>query len=906
MSMPVWIVPHTHWDREWYRSFQYFRVHLVDLVDALITLLERDPGFSTFMLDGQMAVVDDYLEIRPHMRESLERLAREGRLTMGPWYILMDEFLVSGETIIRNLQLGIYKADQFAGHLEVGYLPDMFGHIAQMPQILSQAGLSDAVVWRGVPSQVNTGRFRWTSPDGSSVIAQYLIDGYGNGSAVPKDPEDFIGFIEDLAGSRGAYYPDGILLMNGTDHQKPKDWLSRTLELANQNCQDFDFRIVSLEEVIGHVGSRSKLETASMTEITGELRSSARANLLMGVASNRVDVKKAASLVERELERRAEPLVNLFSRDPTWAQSFLDSAWKLVIENSAHDSICACSVDEVVNSVLDRFSQAREIARALSERVLGELSRSIGITGASIINTSHRTRGGLVVVDLPGTEIPSGCQLISSRPPILLDTTLQGPQAKALIGEFKSQQIGSDTYINSITCQVEAKTLEIRVLASDILETEFPVAPIRQDIVSKIDSNPDKAVHILATQPPVTRVASLVDAVPGFGYRSWKPKTPEHPVVQIGPHGLSNGLVSVELDPNDGTFSWNGHPGFDQIVDEGDHGDTYNFSPPQHDVRVSRPDSVSIEFAQLGPVKSVIRTHRLFSWPERIDETGRARTGQVLVDLTTELEIRADDPLVRITTRWKNESRDHRVRTIFPLITPAYSSQAECAFCVVERPLSNEGGPTEVGLATYPSRRFVSSGAITVFHQGLLEYELVSDDLNSFLDGRPGPAYLMALTLLRATGFLSRVEMSYRPLPAGPPIEMDGSQMLEDIQVSYALASSTYNPYELADSFLVPLDVVVCPYDHDPPNARPVDESRQLLKIDGCEVSSITRDRDTGLVTARMFNPTSTPSQVTISNEDNKPCQGSLIDLLGRSTGEFTGSTILGPHKIQTVRLFGL
>jgi alpha-mannosidase len=155
MARRVAIVPHTHWDREWYSPFQTFRLRLVDLLDEFLPRLEADPSYARFLLDGQMAVVDDYLEVRPEAEPVLRRLAASGRLAMGPWYILMDEFLVSGETIIRNLQLGLERAAAFGGAMPVGYLPDMFGHVAQMPQILVQMGIDRAVVWRGVPSAVD-------------------------------------------------------------------------------------------------------------------------------------------------------------------------------------------------------------------------------------------------------------------------------------------------------------------------------------------------------------------------------------------------------------------------------------------------------------------------------------------------------------------------------------------------------------------------------------------------------------------------------------------------------------------------------------------------------------------------------------------------------------------------------
>ena len=137
----VAVVPHTHWDREWYLPFQSFRLRLVELLDDLLPELEADPSYAHFLLDGQLAVVDDHLAVRPGDEDRLRRLNTTGRIAVGPWYTLPDEFLVSGETLIRDLQLGFETAAPLGGAMEVGYLPDMFGHIAQMPQLLRLFGI---------------------------------------------------------------------------------------------------------------------------------------------------------------------------------------------------------------------------------------------------------------------------------------------------------------------------------------------------------------------------------------------------------------------------------------------------------------------------------------------------------------------------------------------------------------------------------------------------------------------------------------------------------------------------------------------------------------------------------------------------------------------------------------------
>ena len=100
------VVSHTHWDREWYLPFQLYRIKLVRLIDRLLAILENDPRYAYFMLDGQTVILEDYLEVRPERRAALEGHITSGRVLAGPWYILPDEFLVSGESIIRNLQRG--------------------------------------------------------------------------------------------------------------------------------------------------------------------------------------------------------------------------------------------------------------------------------------------------------------------------------------------------------------------------------------------------------------------------------------------------------------------------------------------------------------------------------------------------------------------------------------------------------------------------------------------------------------------------------------------------------------------------------------------------------------------------------------------------------------------------------
>src|SRR5918992_6394207 len=214
----IYLVPHTHWDREWYRPFQSFRMQLVDLVDRVLDFLEADRRFR-FTLDGQLATVDDYLEIRPEAEERIRALIADGRLTVGPWQILMDEFLVSGETIVRNLEAGWRRAEELGAVMPVAYLPDMFGHTAQMPQILRRAGIAHAATWRGVPAAIDRSAFRWSAPDGSSVRAEYLVHGYGGAAHLLAIPDRLRGEGRVLRQGGRPFYGGGPgPALYGADH----------------------------------------------------------------------------------------------------------------------------------------------------------------------------------------------------------------------------------------------------------------------------------------------------------------------------------------------------------------------------------------------------------------------------------------------------------------------------------------------------------------------------------------------------------------------------------------------------------------------------------------------------------------------------------------------------------------
>ena len=363
------LVSHTHWDREWYRSFQSFRARLVDAIDCVLDLVRDDPGYR-FVLDGQTIVLEDYVEIRPERRAELEAAIRGRRLAIGPWYVQPDSLLPQGETHVRNLLEGRRVGQDFGPVSEVAYTPDSFGHPAQFPQLMRGFGLDGFVYWRGNGSEIERlgANWIWNAPDGTRMLACHLSYGYFSAAGLGSDPAQAVEPLRNLA-ERLARFSDGehVILMNGSDHRHPDPQtgaVARALEdktgwTVERGLMDAYTRRISRE---------------GLPEFTGELIGGRLANLLPGVWSTRTYLKLRNRQCEAELLGWAEPwaaLGRLFGAPDE--QSGVRTAWRSLLPNQAHDSICGCSQDAVHRQMLYRYDYAGELARETSERVLERL-----------------------------------------------------------------------------------------------------------------------------------------------------------------------------------------------------------------------------------------------------------------------------------------------------------------------------------------------------------------------------------------------------------------------------------------------------------------------------------------------------------------------------------------------------
>jgi hypothetical protein len=601
----------------------------------------------------------------------------------------------------------------------------------------------------------------------------------------------------------------------------------------------------------------------------------------MGVTSNRVDVRQAAARAERGLEQQAEPLCALWLPDDLWPAAELALAWQQVILNSAHDSICACSTDDVGLAVLHRFAEAHAIAQGLSRKASRVAAATMASVGPVILNPSAHSRAGVVEITLPAGssgEAVEGAQVLSVVPAGGRELRGVGSELGLLIARLSDEGwllAGASGGALDLEAGDDGVQLTIRVGRGGGEAAPADAQAVMAEAWAQAGAHRDLPLTVRVEREGWQRVAVHAE-VPGFGWASWAPARLTVSPVVAGGTSLDNGLVQVAVDDDDGTWSVGGLAGLDRLVDEGDEGDTYNYSPPAEDLAVDRPEHVSVELVEPGPVRGKLRVHRSFRWPERLQ--GGKRTGEVAVTVVTDVELRAGEALVRARTSFLNRCRDHRLRTVFPLPERALVSRAECAFGIVERGREAEGGPQEYGLTTFPSRRFVSAGGLTLLHDRVLEYQLIDD----------GEA--LALTLLRATGMLSRDSMTYRPNPAGPPMPLEGPQLQGPVEIQYAVHIGDQDPYVLAEQAWLPLEVARSTGRGDRPDRG------SLLTVTGAQVSALHRVG--GALELRVFNPTDEQVAVQVDGRS-----GWLVDLRGMPVEPFDGGFSLRPWGIATARL---
>jgi mannosylglycerate hydrolase len=836
---PPWkliVVSHSHWDREWYFAFEVFRARLVGMVDQLLDLLDRDPGYRCFMLDGQTIVLDDYLKVRPDRRADIERLARAGRLQVGPWYIQPDEFLVGGESLVRNLMWGLRAAHQFGEPMMVGYLPDCFGQIAHMPAILRGFGIEDAVLWRGADDSLAKTEFFWRAPDGSEVLTVHMPNGYGFAHTLPAERE---ALLDAIRGWRETLEPRAttayLLLMNGNDHMPAQLDLAGSIATANEALTDaevvhgnFPMLFAGIREAMGE-------RAGAWPRHRGELDSGQRAQVLPGCLSTRMWIKQRNQECEDLLTRWAEPLslwsallrkrlgdgwreppvppwpLSPYPSQPASLAGLVDEAWGELIRNQPHDSICGCSIDQVHEEMRPRFDRCwqigEELTRQGARRLCAQMPSSEGM-GMAVFNPSNGPRTDFVIVELNKREGEEPLEVVD-------------PSGRV------------------IPCQV---------LTPDRKPT--PLGPVDQEVSAFFHA----------------QVGLVAPDVPGFGYRTFRAVYgPPRPAAAAAGTSIENEFLQVTAEPEDGTLtvldkvSGRRLSGLNRFVDGGDRGDEYNYCHLARDEVVDRPSRPPrIAVVESGPSRWTLEVALDYSLPVALAEDRDERSPErVECPILSRVSLYPGLRRIDFHTEVENRAGEHRLRVHFPAGLQTDVSHAEQHFGVITRPLAVPAWDdtwTEEPMGTHPQKSFVdvSDGqrGLMLANRGLPEYEV--------LPGEDGVT--IALTLLRCVGFLARFDLTSRPSIAGPLVRTPGGQVLGRHAFDYALIpheGGWEQAWPEAHRFAVPMRARRV---EDGSGALPAEGALLVLDGPAFVVSALKRAEGGSGAVVRLYNMSSTPA----------------------------------------------
>ena len=759
MQRKVHVIHHTHWDFEWYFTTNESFVQLVYHLDEVMQALEENQ-IDYYLLDGQMSILDDYLASFPEKKERLAQLVKNGKLAIGPWYTQTDELIVRGESMVRNLNLGIKLAESLGGYMNIGYLPDSFGQSKDMPKIYNGFGIQHSVFWRGVPNEITTKReFHWKAEDGSSVLTSNIKDGYfvGVGLIYSDEAQSLIETI-----SKGAVSNELVLPVGGD--QRYIDFnLRDRIELYNQKLTDVEL-VESNYELFFEAVKDKELPT-----VEGEFISSSVSKIHRSIYSSRYDHKYLNDKVERRMLYQAEPLMVMAETyDIPYKKGLLDRIWKLLNKNQAHDSAGGCNSDPTNQIILERFVEADQLSYSLVDYLTRKIAESRPII----------SEGELVVFN----TLP-----------------------------WKNKKV--------MKCEVSTPLSSIS-LKKDGIEVPFEVLNTRKEFSGSIrrekklaDTDDYYFVHEVLLEAEVPALSFLTyQVVEGLG-ESIECSSEASPVDLIENEYYqiiyeAGALVLVDKR-NGKTYSH-----FLAFEDSGDEGDTYDFSPPYAD----HSYSLDLKEANCDLVQNTLMEKLTISGKWTIakdlqERQEKKRTQAIPYKLT--IQLMKGSSQIQFHLELDNQACDHRMRVLINTPHENDFSYTDTPFGTVRRQVEDphihdwkELGWREEPTAIFPMLTYVNShnsnSSWTVFSKGIKEYQFVGKRFET-----------IALTLFRSVGYLGRPDLLRRPGVASGNefkyIPTPDSQLQKKMTFKFSLQlNKEYQPAKLAKEYL---DYAIsCPY----------------------------------------------------------------------------------------------
>src|ERR1043166_5751474 len=642
MPLTFHLIPHTHWDREWYLTRAGFQARLVPLLDDALNQLERDPS-ARFLLDGQTVLLEDYLAIKPENEARIAALVRRGALEIGPWYVLSDLLIPSADSLRRNLEQGKLDAERFGRRLDVLYSPDAFGHPGSLPSIAAQFGIHRAVIRRGLgrPLGRDSDLYHWEAEDESRLLVHHL-PAAGYDAAIDliharTDAELARTWEPIRNGLVARALTDQIAVFLGADHHAMAPDVRRLRGRLQALESRHEVRVSGLTEFFDAV----ELARPDPPVIRGELRrSDGHTWVLQGVHASRTRLKRKFSRAELLLSKVAEPLAGVASsgggRD---RRALLRVAWRTLLQSQFHDTLAGSTSDAVQREQEVRLAAVEAIGREIATRTLWELveydpdraREEPDRESARLLlwNPSDRTRSEITTAERAffRTDLPVGPP--SSRKP----RQDRGYQPFALVGPSRAV--------------IPVQILGVRrgVVRKDA-DRHYP----DQDEVDRV---------WVAFRVAKIRGRGVVSLAPKRVRRSLQGETVE--AREVGRMGLlANRAVVVRISRTGTLMIEDRRTGAEycrlcELMDESDAGDLYTFSAGcGTSPHGGRP--VAQRAIARGPLVGAMETR----WTMPSAGHGRIGVRQVVA-------LYADSPLVRLRLDIENAAPDHRLRARFPV-----------------------------------------------------------------------------------------------------------------------------------------------------------------------------------------------------------------------------------------------
>ena len=880
----VYVVAHTHWDREWYLPAGRFRQRLVALIDELLDT--ADPA-SPFLLDGQAVVLDDYTELRPERAEDLRRTLRDGAIEAGPWYVLADELIPSGEALVRNLLTGRRTLARFdATPPPVLYSPDAFGHTAALPLIARGFGFELIIAWRGYGSArwPAGDTARWQSADGSAATLFHLPrDGYEFGSSLPADAPDAADRWRRISETLAQRSRTGILLVqNGADHHAPQLRQADAIRALGHAASPVPVSRTTLTHFARELVRRAS--HVALPTVVGELRDSYGYTwTLQGTFATRARQKRRNAQAERLLLRDAEPWAALAARRGAPSRrTYTNAAWRAVLLSHPHDTLCGCSVDDV--------------ARAMDARLDDAFAQAVGIRDDAILD--------LIEHD----AVAARASKAEWRSRMLVRNRAARPRGG--IAELEIESFLADVSVGPGSAPPERVR---HVVSPRLLHGDAPVQLLATRRANRRTESPRHYPDNDLVE--IRRVVAWVPPVSGYSITPF-PLDEGHthppmaePSVSATSESLDNGVLRIQLE-TDGTISlvasdgsWS-IPRAIAIEDVGDRGDLYTaslYGPVRVEDRFLRARLI-----HPGPLRAELETRWRIVVPSKVDRrlagARRDGTGAGFVDLRVRLRLDAASPFLRILVEGVNGAPGHRLRIRVRTGVANARVWADAAFGPIERvPLSvpDEERRMEQPPLTAPLHRYVSlfdaTRGATVYSDGLAEYEAdASGDV--------------AVTLVRAVGDLSRNDLPERPGHAGWPVPTPEAQMLGPFLAELALFPHGARSPETIDTIERTADDVLLPLVGTTLRSAIADHGATgALELDGegLAFSTAKESEDGEWLVLRCVNLTDVatkgawrlpfaPREAKLARLDESPLGAAAI---GESSVSFTA----GPHAVVTI-----